>query len=280
MLLEYGILTDLYGGIGNQMFMVAAGHIISRTNKCPFYLPYTYPERNPHNLARQDYRQTIFRNFGMKLDMHMDHVRNACMQSGYSFFTNGSSFQSWSPSSVQPKTFMNGYFQYYPPLAPFEDELRYLFLAGLQEYRNRLLETYHDLQYCAFLHIRRGDYLKLPEFHYNQTLEYYESATRRLLAEAPILPKRIYVLSDDMEWVKQQPLFQTNPIYSLFESADEIETLAFMSLCTNGAICANSTFSWWGAFLGSYGKRNPVIVPSRWIAEHVEKLFPDEWIVI
>jgi hypothetical protein len=279
MLLEYGILPDLYGGLGNQMFIVAAAHVIARTQCCPFYLSYIQPERNPHNHNKHDYRHTIFRNFGVKLDMPMDHVRNACMVGGYSYFTNGG-FQPWNPSEIKARTFVNSYFQYYPPLAPFETELRHMFLSGLQEYRNTLLETYCDLNLCAFLHIRRGDYLKLPDFHYNQPLEYYENATRRLFAEATIIPKRIFVLSDDPEWVRQQKLFTENPVYSIFESTNELETLAFMSLCTNGAICANSTFSWWGAFLGSYGSRNPVIVPSRWIAEPIVSLFPPEWVVL
>lgn len=279
MLLEYGILTDLYGGLGNQMFMIAAGHVISRTQCCPFYLAQIPAERNPHNLAKQDYYQTIFKQFGVKLSQPLEDVRRACIHSGYSVYSNGG-FQTWNAESIQAKTYISSHFQYYPPFAPFENELRYLFLAGLQPFRNHLLETYPDIQYCAFLHIRRGDYLNLPHVHYNQPLEYYEAATRRLLAEAPILPKRIYILSDDTDWAKQQPLFQENPLYTIFESSNELETMAFMTLCTNGAICANSTFSWWGAFLGSYGKRNPVIVPSRWICDPIEKLFPDEWIII
>lgn len=53
-----------------------------------------------------------------------------------------------------------------------------------------------------------------------------------------------------------------------------------MSLCYSGAICANSTFSWWGAFLGAYSQRNPVFVPRNWIREKIWNLFPEEWIII
>jgi hypothetical protein len=54
-----------------------------------------------------------------------------------------------------------------------------------------------------------------------------------------------------------------------------------MSLCKGGAICANSSFSWWGAFLGSYSERNPVIIPKRWIKNNSSDpidMFPSEWI--
>ena len=276
---EDGIISDIYGGLGNQMYIIAAGHVISRIQSCPFYIPFIHHEKNPHNHMRRDYRETIFRNFGVKLDMHIDQARNACITSGYNYFSNGA-FQIWNPQNIKPKTFINSHFQYYPPLAPFETEIRYLFLSGIQEYRNRILERHDDLKGCAFLHIRRGDYLKYPTIHYNQTLDYYEAATKRLCAESRGFLKKIYVVSDDIEWVKNQEFFTKNPIYDIFDSADELETLAFMSLCTGGAICANSTFSWWGAFLGSYGVRGPIIVPSKWICNNVESLFPPEWIVI
>ena len=91
---------------------------------------------------------------------------------------------------------------------------------------------------------------------------------------------QILVFSDDIEWVQSQDFFK-NPLMKIMNLEDELDTLACMSLCKGGAICANSTFSWWGAFLGSYGERSPVFVPGHWIGnEQPVKLFPDEWIVI
>jgi hypothetical protein len=56
-----------------------------------------------------------------------------------------------------------------------------------------------------------------------------------------------------------------------------------MSLCTKAAICANSTFSWWGAYLGAYKFRNKVFVPRDWIKQtqyDINLLVPEEWIKI
>lgn len=274
-----GIVCDLYGGLGNQMFIVAASHVISRTHGCPFVLPTLPTEKNPHNLLGHNYNDTIFSQFGEHIDIPVEHVRTFCMMNGYRYYTNGA-FQRWDPMSILPRTFVNSHFQYYPPLAAYEQELRELFVHGIQSYRTRIAETVGDLTECAFLHIRRGDYLNHPTIHYNQPLSYYETAVNRLMAEASELPKQILVLSDDSEWVRAQPFFTNNPIYTIVSLDDELETLAYMSLCKAGAICANSTFSWWGAFLGAFGSRNPVIVPSRWICDPIEKLFPDEWIVL
>jgi hypothetical protein len=94
-------------------------------------------------------------------------------------------------------------------------------------------------------------------------------------------PSKIYIFSDDSLWVKQQSYFSLNPgLFEFINNKDELETLACMSLCCAGAICANSTFSWWGAFLGAYSIYSPVYIPERWISEPVHDLFPEEWIVV
>ena len=97
---------------------------------------------------------------------------------------------------------------------------------------------------------------------------------------------KVFVFSDDIEWVKNQPFFnppsatppdQTTTPFVIIET-DEIETMAYMSLCRGGAICANSSFSWWGAFLGAHQTRSPVYVPRNWMLEcQIDGLFPDEW---
>ena len=90
---------------------------------------------------------------------------------------------------------------------------------------------------------------------------------------------KIIVVSDDIEWVKSQDFFKLS-IFEIYESNNELETLALMAKCKAGAICANSTFSWWGAFLGAYEKRNPVVVPKYWIREKIECLYPTDWFVL
>ena len=93
--------------------------------------------------------------------------------------------------------------------------------------------------------------------------------------------RKIYLLSDDIEWVKSQELFNDRNFFEPFECEDELTSLTFMSMCKSGAICANSTFSWWGAFLGSYEKRSPIFVPEKWMLTTSEiKLFPKEWNII
>ena len=278
---EKGIIPIVMGGLGNQMFIVAAAYVGHRHTNLPLYLLQNRLENNKHNHKKRNYNETIFKEFGIKLQYTENNPEfiEKGKQLGYRGFCHQQSgFLPWYPDSVFPGALFSNYFQYYPPLAPYKDELRLKFIKGIEEFRTTLNSKYTNLEKSAFLHIRRGDYIDIPHIHYNQTLDYYKKAVETLININPTI-QTIYIVSDDIAWAKQQPYFQS-PIFTFFESDDELETLALMSLCIAGSICANSTFSWWGAFLGSYEKRNPVIVPSKWISDQVYSLFPDEWILI
>jgi hypothetical protein len=252
--MEKGVIPLVRGGIGNQMFIMAAAYSVHKTKGIPLYILKAPP--NKHNTKNHDYNIKVFKYFGI-------HIEEPKECFNYNNVSPGG-FSAWSPENIESGSFMDDYFQYYPAIKPFEVNLRELLLKALPV----PLKEYSDY---AFLHIRRGDYLDISHIHYIQPLEYYRKASENF--------NKILVVSDDMAWVKQQELFK-NTKYELFESDDEIETLSVMSRCTAGAICANSTFSWWGAFLGAYEKRKEVYVPKDWISLEIVSLFPEEWIII
>lgn len=90
---------------------------------------------------------------------------------------------------------------------------------------------------------------------------------------------RFFVVSDDNNWIKYEPFFKDEK-FEIFE-INELETLALMSLSSSAAVCANSIYSWWGAFLGAYEKLNHIIVPKDFIKMPLcENIMPKEWIQI
>lgn len=255
--LEKGVIPLVKGGLGNQMFTVAAAYAVHKKTVMPLYL-LKNPE-NKHNKKNHDYNLTIFKHFGIHYPILQDNI----FFSNYGRFYPGA-FSVWFPQNISPGTYMDDYFQFYPALQPYEDSLRELFLKGL-------VMPEKDYSSYAFLHIRRGDYLEYKDIHYIQPLEYYMKASENF--------SKILVISDDMKWVREQDFFKGDK-FELFDCDDELETLAVMASCKAGAIIANSTFSWWGAFLGAYGQRNPVYVPKNWISLPIVSLFPEEWIII
>ena len=255
--LEKGVVPLVKGGLGNQMFTMAAGYAVHKASGMPLYI--LQNPSNKHNKRGHDYNKSIFMNFGI----HIDLPQKNAWSIGYSQFSPGG-FSAWYPESINPGTCMDDYFQFYPSLEPYEVELRKLFLKGLTMPEK-------DYSSYAFLHIRRGDYLEYSDIHYIQPLEYYKKASENF--------SKILIVSDDNDWVKSQDFFKDSK-FELFDSDDELETLAVMASCKAGAIIANSTFSWWGAFLGAHGLRNKVYAPEKWISLPVVSLFPEEWIIV
>ena len=90
---------------------------------------------------------------------------------------------------------------------------------------------------------------------------------------------RFVVFSNDVNWCREQPTF-TDCTFN--EEGDEINCFASMVSCTH-FIIANSTFSWWAAFLGASSRGGVVIAPSVWIyktGNDVKNLYPPEWTIV
>jgi hypothetical protein len=281
-LLNPGMIPSFMGGLGNQAFILVAAYVASKINKCPLYILRNPLSNNKHNLNKINYNNTLFKYFGEHVDQEQnDHFKNILYFNGYTIHSqpainNENAFSPWNPSETVVGSIFTSYYQYYPPIKPFEEEIRQLMLKGLNEYSN--LITIDNPENIAFLHIRRGDYLNHKDIHYIQNEEYYIKAVDNLL-DKNINIKSIKVFSDDIVWARSVGFFKL-PIFEIIDEKDELKTLHIMSQCLGGAICGNSTFSWWGAFLGAYSKRNPIFVPKNWIALKIVSLFPEEWIVI
>ena len=137
-----------------------------------------------------------------------------------------------------------------------------------------------DTRELAFVHVRRGDYLSLPETDFwRQDIDTYYREALATLRQGTAAIKRILVISDDIAWCKAQPLFNEEGIECIEES-DELAALAIMSLCHGGAVITNSTFSWWGAMFGPQTVGAKVVYPERWYKTARPQLFPDTWVMV
>jgi len=130
------------------------------------------------------------------------------------------------------------------------------------------------------IHVRRGDYISvqnLNKFGNICTLNYYHKAIKLIIDKITNLA--FYVFSDDINWVKEN-LNIPNPTY-VEHNTDENswQDMYLMSQCKHHII-ANSTFSWWGAWLGE-NKNKIVITPDRFYSIiETPDFFPEEWIQI
>lgn len=118
------------------------------------------------------------------------------------------------------------------------------------------------------LHIRRGDFLKVGRDMSKD--DYYKRAIMHIKNELPT--PFLFVFSDDIEWVQNNMKFDMDHMMISGKGFSDCEELTLMSMCKNNII-ANSTFSYWGAWLNS-NKKKIVISPRGWR----KRIIPDTWV--
>lgn len=124
------------------------------------------------------------------------------------------------------------------------------------------------------IHVRRGDYLKLAEHHTNLSEEYYKAAMATLVS---LDIEKYYVFSDDIQWCRV--VFSDNR-FVIYNNVDYI-CMEMMSKCCHNII-ANSSLSWWGAWLGEQDD-TVIVAPKEWFPkgkEDASDIIPDRWIKI
>lgn len=170
---------------------------------------------------------------------------------------------------------IDGYLQSYKYFDFMQDYIKVLFhLKGN--------ENKYNIPYTS-IHIRRGDYLKYPNHHPILSIDYYNDAIEKIGKDRDFV-----IMSDDKEYCQElinQNKFASPNIF-ISDAKDEMGDFATMLIC-DSSIIANSSFSWWGAYLN----RNPnkiVISPdphTKWFGPayahwNMSDLIPEEWIKI
>lgn len=159
-----------------------------------------------------------------------------------------------------------------------KDDVRALFTfkkekvnAKTKQLSNRLLQR--DQTYIS-IHIRRGDYLLEPQRGVCSTT-YYKEAIQLLQKK---IPNPIFVFfSDDIKWTKKELPFDNSIYVDWNHDVDSWQDMYLMSLCKHNII-ANSSFSWWGAWLNPNTEKM-VVAPKQWFLHRNNyDILPEKWI--
>jgi len=123
------------------------------------------------------------------------------------------------------------------------------------------------------IHVRRGDYLNLQDYHPTQPIEYYKKAMDMIKS------KNYLIVSDDIPWCKQNFIGEQ---FIFSEGENEITDLALQIACEHNII-SNSSFSWWGAYLNKSSSKI-VVAPNNWfgpkLPHNIKDLLPTDWKII
>lgn len=267
----------IHGGIGNQLFQIANAYEYSKKyNKKLVFLNETYLW-NFHKLERKTGWNTLFNN---KFDVLEKDIYDKIEFNTYLEIENN--VYNEIPE-IKNNVYLKGYFQTSKYFS--EDTKIFMFnvVRSNEEYVKQANELYEkiknhfndfDENKYSFMHIRRTDYINNGT-HNLLDINYYYKAYN--LVDG--INKYCIIFSDDIEWCKNT--YSINKNFYFVDIKNLYIELILMTMLKN-AIIANSTFSWWGAFLGN---KNKVIAPKQWFAEGAyikkwEDIYINEWEII
>jgi len=277
------IIVRLSDGLGNQMFQYAFGRALSARHGVPL------------RLDLSAYRHERKRSYGLNrfltLEAFVTDEEARCVVTR----PLASTEPWWSQPVVKEPHFhyddnvtrvpSSGYFVgYWQSERHFRDLaalIRLEFtpkqpLAGVNLDVARMIASRNAVS----LHVRRGDYVSdrtVNTLHGVCSLDYYRSAVAHVAAR--VEKPEFFVFTDDPDWTRAN-LKLDFPAYLVTQNQDApVEDLRLMTLCRHHII-ANSSFSWWGAWLGERPGQ-VVCAPQRWFGTYphdTRDLVPERWV--
>jgi len=255
-MLAFNYLGQL-GRFGNQMFQYASLKGIARNRGINYCIPNNL---DSIELFRSFKLETLrSENIGLLDNGYAPVAEEKCFHFDEIFF-------NMCPDEIS----IFGFFQSEKYFKHIENEIRVDF-----SFKDEILEPCKEMidsvGQAISLHVRRTDYLHDTN-HTVLDLDYYIRALSMFDSNLPVI-----VFSDDPEWCKEQELF-CDDRFMISESENNYIDMCLMSLCDNHII-ANSSFSWWGAWLS---KSDNVTAPVKWFGEgnihkETKDLIPDRW---
>lgn len=294
------IIVNLIGGLGNQMFQYAAGRSLAILHNTELKLDLSSYEKNKKKNTPRFYalsHYNINENIASKADLCHSMIpysfgRNFLLTlSGLlsgnkprKYYVESRLFFDPLFFSLPDEIFLIGFWQSEKYFKRIEDVIRHEFtLRDKPDSTNIQMSQTISGSNGISIHIRRGDYITNPRAHTHHgvcPLEYYSKAIEFIVEKCS--DPHFFIFSDDHEWVKRN-LKLPYPHTFMTQNQDSHAHIDMwlMSLCKHHII-ANSSFSWWGAWLSTYGNK-VVIAPKKWVNDttiDTSDLIPDEWLTM
>ncbi|MDD5596856.1 MAG: alpha-1,2-fucosyltransferase [Victivallaceae bacterium] len=288
-------IVKIQGGLGNQMFQYAFGRALSLKKTEPLKLDISsYPDHNRREyylnyynisaefatqeescFAQYQYQPLYWRILCriLKKTCPPQIALSCLVQNGSEYF-----------DKIYDKRYIyyNGYWQNEKYFNEIRDELLRTFTLK-NTFSDRTVTYLKQISEnnSIAIHVRRTDYANNPttnKFHGLLDIKYYEQAIDFI--NARVKKNDIFIFSDDIDWCKNN-FIRYNPVY--IKNTAPHEDIFLMSKCQHNII-ANSSFSWWGAWLNE-NKEKIVVAPEQWFADDLaneqaykDGLIPDNWV--
>ena len=291
------VISNIIGGLGNQMFQYASGRALSLKLEASLKLDVS-------NFGGYGLHQgfELDRLFAAEIELASEVdkqavlgwqkgrvIRRILKKSSLAFARNKNyivepSFTYWSGiNDLKDNIYLDGYWQSEKYFGEFAATIRadFAFKLALSA-KNLEIASQISNANAVSLHVRRGDYVsnkKTNSVHGVCSPDYYRDAIKTILkrVENPVF----FVFSDDIAWVRNNLSIDAETVFVNHNAGKEsYNDMRLMSLCQHHII-ANSSFSWWGAWLNS--KENKIVIaPKKWFVNqsNIVDLLPSNWVTL
>ena len=300
------IMSRLWGGLGNQMFQYALAKKLSiLNNKIPVKLDTTYFETRfnyrPFELTKFNIKATL----ASKKDVfYMDNgvlppklgfliekipyirVKDFIRKPFSYVFTEKTIRFDPSVLNLRGKVYIKGYWNSYKYFEDIRKELLddFSFIEQMNSENKRIASLIESSENSVSLHVRRGDYLSLKGAREMFCSPYDDGYYDRAISfiEGKVGNPEFFLFSDEPDWVKENlKINHKTTVVDINTGDNSYWDMKLMSLCKHNII-ANSTFSWWGAWLNQY-QNKIVTAPKVWMNDKAfshEDMIPKEWVIL
>ena len=291
------IITNIIGGLGNQMFQYAAGRALSLARGASLRLDIS--GFTGYGLHQGFELQRVF-SCPMQIATEGDVrsilgwqssslIRRILARPGLSGFRRQGfvvepHFHYWPGiSNIPPDSYMSGYWQSESYFQAAAQAIRcdFTFKPSFNLRNAELAEQIGQVN-AVSLHVRRGDYAdnkKTNATHGLCSLDYYRMAIQHV--ERRVDQPHFFIFSDDQSWAQEYLKIEFPCRYiDHNQGVESYNDMRLMSLCKHHII-ANSSFSWWGAWLNA-NQNKIVVAPKKWFAsnKNTGDLLPSSWVIL
>ncbi len=283
----YNMITvKLQGGLGNQLFQYAFAKALAKQLNTGFAFDDSFYSQNITKYSQNGIRMNQLFIFDINYSILNKNnqkwnwlLKRLSRSVGLKSYIAEPRFEFTDMAAqVKGDVFLDGYWQSERYFSVIQSEIKRDFSTFKQSISPTALPILEQIKTInsVCIHVRRGDYLTNPRYVV-LGLDYYHKAIEQLTSQFSDL--HFFVFSDDMDWCRAN--FETDSNFTFvsdnqrFTLRDEFE---MMQSCQHHII-ANSTLSWWAAWLNENHKK-VVICPQKWFFDRTstQDLLPETWI--
>lgn len=265
------IIIKFSGGLGNQMFQYALYKTFEKLNKKVKANTLFFNNKSLHNGYELDKVFKIDINYASEEEAFKGIISNYVEESTDKYFSFDKNILNLENG------YLKGYWQNENYFKCNRELLLNVFDFRVNDTKNMIMLKEIQSSESVSIHVRRGDYLDFNDLFIGvASLEYYKDAINKI--KNKVKKPKFFIFSDDFDWVKQNLELENSIFVDLNRANNSYKDMYLMSQCKHNII-ANSTFSWWGAWLNRNANQI-VIRPTRFWNKNPngESIYCDEWI--